>query len=231
LKHVVIDPEDPSQYPDPHYHTMYSASSLVVGDISPDHPPELHVFVDDDKCPREITDGRLIFMLCNKGDDLDKTVLKSEWFVGFHIVNLHRFSQIKTLMHNAEPVLQKCSKDLRPVGRSTQRHDPSFASDRGLHEVGNPRPDQTGHMQAPHNFKRPTDEVTKFYLMSDAHYLVDFVMAVYMFSFSHTDIRSPRRYSRSSFICGGERQLHMTGLLLVLFHSPSELMQACTNSF
>jgi hypothetical protein len=183
-KQIVLNPENPAEYPEDQFHTMYSESSYVVGDIRPgdsvetSRPVEFHLFVDAKKCHHK-SDKELLALLSRRNGE---GFLGEEWFIGVHIVNLHRIVHIADFMKAGAEVLRKCPKELRRVDRSDKRENPDIRKQQGsqMYEIGGgARCDQVGALQAPHNFKRPeTDELSKFQLIQEDDHLIDGVLAV-----------------------------------------------------
>jgi hypothetical protein len=183
-KQVVLNSENPSEYPDSEFHKMYSPSSYVVGELGTGRsvqspgPAKLHLFVDINRCPYKSDDELRVLLSERNG----KGFIAEDWFICVHIVNLHRIKHIAKFMNSGAEVLLKCPKELRRVDRSPKVETPDVRIQQmsRMYEIGGgARCDQTGHMQAPHNFKRPAmDELSKFLLMQEDDHLIDGVLAV-----------------------------------------------------
>jgi len=112
-----------------------------------------------------------------KGDGF----IKEDWFVGVEVVNLQHIIPVSQFMASAMEPLKKSAKELRRVDRSDKREasDNSMRRGSAMYEVGGgPRVDQTGHLQAPHNFKRLKDTLSKYDLMKEDDDILDGVIAV-----------------------------------------------------
>jgi len=180
-KKIVLDPTNPSRFSSVHYHQMHSETSYIVGESS-DGPIQLHLFVNDTLC-RGISDRRIIETLFSNARTTTKFAKAADlWFVGVHITNLHRIKQIATFMKEASPILLSSAKKLRHVGRSDTRENSGDRKSGGsrMFELGSGcRVDQTGCLQSPHNFKKPsTDPIMKYDLLSEDDYILDGVKTV-----------------------------------------------------
>jgi hypothetical protein len=186
-KKIVLDPQNPSMFSDSKFLTMTSETSFVVGDNS-NGPIEIHLFVDEEQC-FGFSDAMIIGFLFQQGGDRGQLMKDDKsWFVGVHIVNLHRIKQVQHFMDDASLTLLRSAKKLRRVKRSDIREDSDTQDMNGscMFEVGSGnRVDQVGCMQSPHNFKNPAaDEMMKYDLLAEDDYILDVVKAVDQLGFA-----------------------------------------------
>ena len=180
-KQIVLDPTNPSEYLESQYHTLYSDQSHIVGDIPKNGPVEFHLFVDE-KCPHR--PNELLELLSERSGT---GFIMEEWFVGVHIVNLHRIAQINEFMEAAAEPLKVSAKALRRVSRGKKQEASHVRRSQGsqMYEVGSgPRLDRTGHLQPPGNFKRLEDERARYNLMVKDDDILDGIIAVNSYSIS-----------------------------------------------
>jgi hypothetical protein len=232
-KKVVLDPQNPSIFSDSEFLTMTSETSFIVGDTS-DGPVQIHLFVDEQQCCG-VSDARIIEILFQKGGNRGQLMKDDKsWFVGAHVVNLHRIKQIRSFMDDASPTLLCSAKELRCVKRSDIREDPDIRNMDGsrMFEVGSGnRVDQVGCLQSPHNFKKlAAEEMMKYDLLADNDYILDVVKAVNRLAFGANFrlLMGVFRFSRNS---GGSKQTSITAYLLVYPHVQSELTQCAAQVY
>src|SRR5205814_815280 len=84
-------------------------------DIPKNGPVEFHLFVNE-KCPHR--PNELLELLSERSST---GFIMEEWFVGVHIVNLHRITQINEFMEAAAEPLKVSAKALRRVSRGKKR--------------------------------------------------------------------------------------------------------------
>jgi hypothetical protein len=178
-KKIVLDPQNPSLLSDSKFLTMNSETSFVVGDTSTG-PPRIHLFVDEEQC-WGVSDAIIIGILFQEGGDRGQLMKDDKsWFVGAHVVNLHRLKKIQTFMDNATPILLRSANELRRVKRSDIREDCKNMDGSRMFEVGSGnRVDQVGCLQSPHNFKKlAAKEIMRYDLLAEDDYILDVVKAV-----------------------------------------------------
>jgi hypothetical protein len=212
-KRAVLNPTNPSDYPEERFYKMYSETSYVVDSTT--NQVEYHVLVSFN-CPE--TDDELRELIARrKGDKF----VDEKWFIGAHVLNLHRVKPLKEWMDEVTPALLKSISLCRHVRRSTNREDRQVAKDEQSAMIATGvLVDQNGHLRPPHNTPN-TDEDARFELLQANEHILDGVIFVRSsFPFCEANIRLARRSFHGCFDSGMLKELKTTVFHLVCSNFP-----------
>jgi hypothetical protein len=172
-KRVVLDPTNPDEYRNRfEYHVMVSDSCHVVGGSDTD--VRLHLFVCGTLC--DISDDEIRLQLDNC---TGKSTLSQNWFLGTHVVNLHRIVPWANWTERVNEDLLSTLVACRHIQRSKDREDAVVKKDdRARMYKLSFHCDHQGYLRAPHNLDSRLDESEKFDLMRAHDHIMDGVALV-----------------------------------------------------
>jgi hypothetical protein len=207
-RRVILDPRKPHEYSDKtKFYQMFSESSHVIGGPESDII-ELHLLVSATEC--DLSDLEIREILT---DRTGKSFLDQKWFLGAHVVNLHRLTPVATWMDLVDDDMLSTLSTCRLVKRSEEREAAVVRDDGAAMLELSFHCDQQGYLRAPHNFDLRLDESSKFDLMQAHDIIMDGVVLVtppVLDSSYNAHVRSPRPCSQGCGDTGRSKGLRIT---------------------